>query len=74
MGRCQFCVMPANTVDHRLPLAWGGEPYDWANLQSMCEKCHGMKTNEERTLGIKMARLDAGEPEIDAHVLRWTPA
>jgi 5-methylcytosine-specific restriction endonuclease McrA len=69
---CRFCVMPAPTVDHRLPLAWGGAPYDLANLQAMCEACHGIKTDEERVLGNKLSRGTAGDQEIAFHVVRWT--
>jgi hypothetical protein len=72
-GTCRFCIMPAPTVDHRLPLAWGGLPYDLLNLQAMCEPCHATKTNEERSLGNKLSRGLAGAPEIAAHVARWTP-
>ena len=72
-GTCRFCLMPAPTVDHRLPLAWGGGPYDPANLQAMCQECHATKTDEERALGGKLSRLKAGDADIAAHVARWTP-
>ena len=72
-GMCRFCAMPASTVDHRLPLAWGGAPFEQANLQSMCEECHRMKTDEEGVLGRKLGRAEVGREAVTAHVTRWTP-
>lgn len=40
--------VPATTVDHRQPIALGGAPLDWANLQSMCTSHHNAKTARER--------------------------
>ncbi|CAB4184734.1 HNHc domain containing protein [uncultured Caudovirales phage] len=34
-------------VDHRQPLQDGGTDDD-ANLQTLCERCHGAKTREEQ--------------------------
>ena len=35
---------PAVDVDHILPLADGGEPYDFDNLRSLCHACHSRVT------------------------------
>jgi 5-methylcytosine-specific restriction protein A len=71
-GICRFCQEAANTVDHRRPLAWGGEPYDPLNLQAMCQPCHDLKTKEEEKLGRALARGDADRTAINVHVARWS--
>lgn len=38
----------ATSVDHIVPLFAGGEPYDWNNLQSLCDYHHSMKSQAER--------------------------
>lgn len=38
----------ATSVDHIVPLFAGGEPYDWDNLQSLCDYHHSMKSQRER--------------------------
>jgi 5-methylcytosine-specific restriction enzyme A len=55
-GLCQVCkkqgrVTPATQVDHIIKKAAGGTD-DEANLQSICEPCHEIKTasDEGRTL------------------------
>jgi 5-methylcytosine-specific restriction enzyme A len=50
---CEQCkrdgkVRAAAHVDHMLPLAEGGAPYDWANLQALCAPCHSEKTAAEK--------------------------
>lgn len=50
---CQYCLKRnvltrANTVDHIIPRNKGGADYDEANLQSLCESCHGKKRVQER--------------------------
>lgn len=46
---CEHCIKPtvANQVDHITPIARGGSPWDWDNLQSLCASCHSKKTNAE---------------------------
>ena len=39
--------MYGNEVDHRVPLQWGGAPYDKLNLQTLCTRCHIWKTAAE---------------------------
>ncbi|MCG0715644.1 endonuclease [Lactiplantibacillus plantarum] len=38
----------ATSVDHIVPLFAGGEPYDWDNLQSLCDYHHSLKSQQER--------------------------
>ncbi|MDO7806500.1 HNH endonuclease signature motif containing protein [Lactiplantibacillus pentosus] len=38
----------ASSVDHIKPLFAGGEPYDWDNLQSLCDYHHALKSQAER--------------------------
>ena len=42
---------PATDVDHVKPIRQGGNPYDAANLQSLCHACHASKTRGEATRG-----------------------
>lgn len=38
----------ATSVDHIVPLSAYGEPYDWENLQSLCDYHHALKSQAER--------------------------
>ncbi|MCT0495851.1 HNH endonuclease [Lactiplantibacillus plantarum] len=38
----------ATSVDHIVPLFAGGDPYDWDNLQSLCDYHHSLKSQRER--------------------------
>lgn len=38
----------ASSVDHIVPLFAGGDPYDWDNLQSLCDYHHALKSQVER--------------------------
>ena len=38
----------ATSVDHIKPLFAGGSPYDWSNLQSLCDYHHSLKSQRER--------------------------
>ncbi len=49
---CRMCkaagrIQPATQVDHVMPIDEGGDPVDEANLQSLCDEHHGMKTRQE---------------------------
>ncbi len=49
---CRRCASlgyttPAMLVDHILPIADGGAVLDEDNLQSLCIRCHGIKTAED---------------------------
>jgi len=41
---CEHCGKPATCVDHIMPIEDGGHPFDQSNLQSLCAKCHNVKT------------------------------
>lgn len=45
---CQRCGRPADTADHIRPMSEGGARTDPTNLQSLCRRCHGTKTHEDR--------------------------
>jgi 5-methylcytosine-specific restriction endonuclease McrA len=45
---CKVCDRALSTeVDHVIPLAQGGDPYDPARLQGICSPCHWRKTGAE---------------------------
>lgn len=46
--KCRRCDVDATEVDHILPLSEGGSKWDKANVQSLCQDCHGAKTLEDR--------------------------
>ena len=53
---CRSCaevgrVEPIHTVDHRVPIANGGDPWAMSNLQGLCQPCHSRKTAIETGLG-----------------------
>ena len=50
---CKHCeekgvITPAYEVDHIKPISKGGERLAWSNLQSLCKRCHSVKTARER--------------------------
>lgn len=47
---CVICSAPGEVVDHIKPIKQGGEPLDMANLQTMCHKCHNIKSGKEAHL------------------------
>jgi len=55
--------VPANHIDHIIPISRGGAPLDLANLQSLCLSCHNRKTNMmdrggNKSVPIKGCRVD----------------
>ncbi len=49
---CRRCGDVATMVDHIRPIRAGGERLDDGNLQSLCRRCHAIKTTEDsRTTG-----------------------
>jgi 5-methylcytosine-specific restriction protein A len=49
---CQACkAAPSTDVDHAIPLAKGGAPFDEANAVALCRRCHARKTAREVGLG-----------------------
>lgn len=43
-------------VDHIVPLAEGGDRYDWDNMQSLCKPHHDQKTHADSRRGKTRAR------------------
>lgn len=47
--RCVKCSSKDNlVVDHIVELVDNGSPYELNNLQTMCKKCHAIKTEQEK--------------------------
>lgn len=51
---CEECLLKgiteiAEEVDHKIPIADGGSPTDWDNLQSLSKTCHSRKTRRDNT-------------------------
>jgi len=46
---CQLCKQPerGTLVDHIKAIQDGGEAWDENNLQTLCKRCHAVKTNQE---------------------------
>lgn len=48
-ARCVQCDSKDNlVVDHIKELVDGGDAYDLNNLETLCKKCHNIKTHEEK--------------------------
>ncbi len=50
---CEECMrkgmlVPAQMVDHIIPINKGGAPLDLNNLQSLCNHCHAVKTARDK--------------------------
>ena len=41
------CTVEATCVDHKVPVAAGGDPLAASNLQSSCRECHSSKTAKQ---------------------------
>ena len=55
---CQICekndkIVEAVQVDHIIPLEQGGAAFDRDNLQSLCFRCHVIKSAEENRQRLK---------------------
>lgn len=59
-GRHPGRIMPAEQVDHVIPLARGGPRLDPSNLVALCARCHRYKTAKESNCpppgGVKFLR------------------
>ena len=49
---CEICysknnIVPASDIDHIKPISVGGEPFNFNNLQSLCNNCHNSKSGKE---------------------------
>ena len=47
-GKRAGMIQLATSVDHIVPLFANGSPYDWDNLQSLCDYHHSKKSQAER--------------------------
>ncbi len=50
---CEECMkkgvlVPAQMVDHIVPINKGGAPLDINNLQSLCNHCHSVKSAKDK--------------------------
>ena len=55
--RCVRCGKAGRLeADHIVPLAKGGDPYDKANLQTLCRGCHVEKTKTDTGIRPDPAR------------------
>lgn len=45
---CFMCSQLGTEVDHIIPIRYGGAPLDWANLQTLCRRCHKLKTHQDK--------------------------
>jgi 5-methylcytosine-specific restriction protein A len=56
---CKHCddngiTTAAKVVDHIIPMKAGGDPLKESNFQSLCNRCHNIKSsNESRGYGVK---------------------
>lgn len=49
---CEECkrngkVTEGKDIDHITPIRFGGEPFDFNNLQTLCKTCHNKKSGRE---------------------------
>jgi len=51
---CFYCMQPATTVDHVIPIKDGGDPLAYDNLVSCCSTCNSRKGS--RSHGVFLAR------------------
>jgi len=56
-----YCEQPSchrvmHSVDHIVPLAEGGDRYNWDNYQSLCREHHSDKTTQDALRGKTRAR------------------
>lgn len=47
---CVECSAVGQVVDHITPIRLGGDSFDWHNLQTMCHRCHNVKSGKEAHL------------------------
>lgn len=57
-GVCNLCKRECRRwhMDHIIPIWNGGEPFELANLQTLCHKCHKAKTKVEAGQRAEMKR------------------
>ncbi|MET4094577.1 HNH endonuclease signature motif containing protein [Arthrobacter sp. UYCu712] len=58
---CRVCNSTEHLrADHITEIADGGSLFDASNLQTLCDDCHGIKTNAARALRAAQRRLTRG--------------
>ena len=51
---CKHCfdnkkrIVSGDVVDHIIPIRQGGSPFDFQNLQTLCNPCHNVKSIKEK--------------------------
>ena len=50
---CFYCGQDANTVDHVIPIAKGGDPVSHDNLVSACRRCNSSKGSRSEGLFLQ---------------------
>ena len=64
--RCRRCGKWGNQVDHIVSMSDGGDPWDEANLQTLCLPCHNAKTHvDRRNRAIRKANVRHIESQCD---------
>ena len=69
---CEHCeaqgmLTQAQEVDHIVPIKQGGNPYDMLNLQSLCVRCHSIKTRVDNGGQVKGVDASTGAPVDPNH-------
>lgn len=41
-------IKPATVTDHIKPITQGGDPWDFENMQPLCDSCHNKKSRSEQ--------------------------
>jgi len=49
-------------MDHIIAIVLGGHPWDYRNLQALCEKCHKLKTKSDIKILAYWRRLTRYDP------------
>jgi hypothetical protein len=52
----EVCRGMAQVVDHIIPIRLGGNCWEQSNMQSMCNRCHNLKRQQERQQHIEARR------------------
>lgn len=63
---CRHChdyeiITAGYIVDHIIEIEDGGQPFEWSNLQHLCQSCHNAKTAREK---IKRKNRKSGIQKI----------
>lgn len=53
---CKQCGAKGVVVDHVQALSMGGDPFDWANLQTLCRACDQTKRGREAQVHLRLVK------------------